>query len=139
MTDCIFCKIVKGELPSYKVYEDAKLLAFLDISPVNPGHVLLIPKHHHKDFLDMPDELVATLFTAAKRISEAVVAASGAAGFNIGMNNGTAAGQAVFHAHLHIMPRLADDGLHLWPGKKYAEGEAEQARQNIIQHLPRNL
>jgi len=135
MTDCIFCKIIKGEIPCSKVYEDKNVLAFLDISPVNKGHALVIPKKHYADFLDMPDEAVKQIFTAAKRIANAIMKGTGAAGFNLGMNNRKAAGQLVFHAHLHIITRFEGDGLRHWPGKKYGEGEAEETAGNIKKYF----
>src|SRR3989338_5114266 len=105
MADCIFCKIVKGEIPSSKIYEDGDFLALLDINPINPGHTLVIPKKHYVDFLDMPEPLIGTLFSRSQQIAKAVIAGVSAEGFNIGMNNRKVGGQVVFHAHVHIMPR----------------------------------
>lgn len=130
-TDCIFCKIVKGELPSYKIYEDDDVLAFLDIMPINPGHTLVIPKAHYADLFAMPEDQVSGVFSAAKKVAKAVIRGVGADAFNLGVNNGKTAGQVVFHAHIHIMPRFPDDGHKLWPGKKYGEGEAEKVREKI--------
>ncbi len=121
-TDCIFCKIIKGELPSTKVYEDEDVLAFLDIKPVNPGHTLVIPKKHFKNVHDMPDEMFAKVAVASKKISDAILKL-GAKGVNIGMNNGEAAGQIVFHAHVHVMPRYGQDSFSLWVGKEYDGNE----------------
>lgn len=135
MPDCIFCKIIKGEIPSSKVYEDKKVFAFLDINPINKGHVLVVPKNHSLDLSDMADEDIKNLFIAAKKIANAVMKATGAQGCNLGMNNRKAAGQLVMHSHLHIIPRFEGDGLKHWPGKKYAEGEAEKVRQDIIKNL----
>ena len=131
MEDCIFCKIVKGEIPCAKVYENDKILAFLDIAPVNKSHTLVIPKEHHKDLLDMPDATLAELAKTAKKIAKAVVKATGAVGFNIGQSNGKAAGQLVMHFHLHIMPRFENDGLKLWPQGKYEEGEMDKVAEQI--------
>ncbi len=117
--DCIFCKIVAGEIPCSKVYETDSVLAFLDIEPVNPGHALVIPKAHHPQIWDVPDALGAELATALKIVSKGVFKATGADGLNIGMNNFAAAGQLVMHAHYHVIPRFDADGLTLWPGKKY--------------------
>ncbi|MBI1961729.1 MAG: HIT family protein, partial [Parcubacteria group bacterium] len=114
MQDCVFCKIVSGDIPSHKVYEDESVLAFLDINPVNPGHTLVIPKAHHKDLLDIPLELGAKVMNAIQKIAPAVLAGVGADSFNLGVNNGSGAGQIVFHAHFHIMPRFAGDGHQLW-------------------------
>lgn len=135
MTDCIFCKIAKGEIPTNKVYEDNNVIAFLDIVPMNRGHTLIIPKKHYADLTDMPDAEIKNLFVAAKKISLAVIKGVNAEGFNIGMNNKKAAGQLVMHAHLHIMPRFENDGLRLWEGKKYNEGEAEKVKGSIVKEL----
>lgn len=120
--DCIFCKIIKGEIPCAKVYEDDKVFAFLDIEPVNEGHTLVVPKRHHKDLFELPEEFLAHSLAVIKKIAAAVKEAVDADGINIGMNNGAAAGQAVFHAHFHIIPRYTGDKLGEWPRKKYAEG-----------------
>jgi histidine triad (HIT) family protein len=126
---CVFCKIIKGEIPADKVYEDADFLAFLDITPINPGHILLIPKKHYKDLFDTPDEILAKRAPLVKKLAKALKEAVGADGINIGMNNGPAAGQVVFHTHLHIMPRFSDDGYKLWHGKSYKENEATQTEK----------
>ena len=135
MPDCIFCKIIKGEIPSHKVYEDKKVFAFLDINPVNIGHVLVVPKNHSLDLSEMTDQDIKDVFLAAKKIADAVMKGTGAAGFNLGMNNKKAAGQLVMHSHLHIIPRFEGDGLKHWPGKKYAESEAERIRADISKLL----
>ena len=129
-TDCIFCKIISGELPSSKVYEDNDVLAFLDIKPVNPGHTLVIPKKHFENIHDTPDDIFAKTMVAAKKIADAILKL-GAKGVNIGMNNGSAAGQIVFHAHIHIMPRYGKDLLKLWTCKEYQEGEKDLVAKKI--------
>lgn len=126
MADCIFCKIVNKELPSYKVYEDAEYYAFLDIFPVNHGHVLLIPKAHYQDILHTPPEVAEHLIRLAQKIAPAVLKAMKSEGFNLSMNTGAVAGQAVFHTHVHIMPRFEDDGLRLWGHKPYEPGQMEE-------------
>lgn len=129
--DCIFCKIVNNELPSEKVYEDEWAVAFLDINPVRPGHVLLIPKAHHKDLLDTPAELLEHLIKTAKKISKAVMTSTDSDAFNLTHNNGSASGQIIFHAHFHIIPRKEGDGLSTWPHSKYTEGEASRIAEKI--------
>lgn len=131
MESCIFCKIIKGELPSSKVYEDSDVLAFLDIKPVNSGHTLVIPKKHFESIHDTPDEIVAKLSVAAKKVAGAIQKNLGAEGVNIGMNNGKAAGQIVFHAHIHVMPRYGKDSFKLWAGKEYKSGEREAVAEKI--------
>lgn len=124
--DCIFCKIIQGELPSYKVYEDERVLAFLDINPINPGHCMVIPKTHYENIFDAPEEVVVDLAKAVKKIAPGVSKAVGAKGFNLGVNNGVDAGQIVFHSHWHIMPRFPGDGHELWKGK-------EQYKENLFE------
>jgi histidine triad (HIT) family protein len=135
MSDCIFCKIVVGEIPANKVYEDDKVLAFLDITPVNPGHTLVIPKEHYDNLLTLPDDLLCHLAQAVKKIASAVLTATGSSGFNLGLNNGKVAGQLVNHFHWHLMPRFDGDGLELWPGGKYGPGEAKILAEKIKNNL----
>ena len=136
MPDCIFCKIVAGEIPSAKVYEDATKLAFMDINPVQPGHVLVIPKKHYERLTELPDEEAADLASALPRLARAVVAAARADGFNIFQTNGRCSGQAVFHVHVHIIPRRNNDGysFHWRPGQ-YAPGELDAWRKRISDEL----
>lgn len=122
---CIFCKIFAGEIPSHKVYEDDKVVAFLDINPVNPGHVLVVPKAHYELMAQMPEDALSAVVGAVNRVSQGVLKAVGADGFNLYLNNGKTAGQLVPHFHWHIIPRFSGDGLELWHGKTYGEGEAE--------------
>src|SRR3989344_7122646 len=134
MESCIFCKIIEGELPSTKIYEDADVLAFLDIKPVNPGHTLVIPKKHCVNVHDMPDELVGKVAIVAKKIADALLKI-GVKGVNIGTNNGEAAGQIVFHAHTHVMPRYGTDKFSLWVGKEYDGDEREMVAEKIRSNL----
>ena len=131
MTDCVFCKIIKGEISADKIYEDEDCLAFLDITPVNPGHTLLIPKKHYENLYEMPDELLSKMSPIVKKIAVAVKKGTGAEGINIGMNNEVAAGQIVPHAHFHIIPRFPGDGHHHWKGGSYSAGEAEKTAKKI--------
>ena len=109
--NCIFCKIVKGEIPSFKLYEDAATLAFMDINPVHDGHCLVIPKAHSATVFEIaPEDFAATARTAAK-VAKAVKAAVPCDGFNLMQANGEGAGQSVGHLHLHIVPRKNGDGL----------------------------
>ena len=121
--DCIFCKIVRGEIPCTKLLETDTVLAFLDIAPVNKGHALVIPKAHHQDVFALPRELSADLSGAIQRVGQALKDGLGAQGMNLGMNNGRAAGQLVMHAHWHLIPRFEGDGLSLWPQKSYDSPE----------------
>ena len=135
MLDCIFCKIVKGDIPSSKLYEDKTTLAFLDIGPVNKGHALVIPKAHYETILDIPDQLLKEVIVTVKKVTDAVKKGVKADGINIGMSNCKDAGQLVFHAHFHIMPRFKGDGLKLWPQGKYKEKEMEEARVAVKKFL----
>lgn len=123
---CIFCLIAKGEIPCAKVYEDDSVLAFLDLSPVHPGHTLVIPKAHYKDMLHVPCELGSEIFLALKKVGAAVMGATGASGFNVMQNNGLSAGQTMFHIHWHIIPRFDGDGLGVWEQGKYPDAAAMQ-------------
>lgn len=137
MSDCIFCKIVKGELPSSKVYEDEKTLAFLDISPVNIGHTLVIPKEHFKNILETPEDIIAHMMRVVKKVSHGLEALT-IDGINITMNNKEAAGQIVFHSHIHVIPRHQGDGFGMWHGKRpYKDGEKEEVAKKITQALAR--
>ena len=133
--DCIFCKIVKGELPCYKVYEDEKIFAFLDIAPVSDGHTLVIPKKHYANLEKISDDDLSCLMKAIKKIGKALKHELAVDGYNIQLNNGSIAGQIVPHIHFHIIPRKQKDGLKLWPQGKYNAGEAEKAAEKIKKYL----
>lgn len=109
MDNCIFCKIVKGEIPCYKVYEDAEVLAFLDISQVTKGHTLVVPKEHFDNFLFCPKDLMNKVMNVAQRIAQAEVSSLGAKGCNILINTNPVAGQTVMHFHVHVIPRFGED------------------------------
>ncbi|MBD3310661.1 HIT domain-containing protein [Candidatus Woesearchaeota archaeon] len=130
--DCVFCNIIKGDIPAAKVYEDEKVFAFLDIAPAQKGHTLVIPKVHYESFMDMPKEELSAVMEAVKKIAPAVVEGSGAEAFNLGVNNGEAAGQVVMHAHFHIIPRKKDDGLQMWSQGKYEPEEMEEYKNRIL-------
>ena len=114
MSDCIFCQIVSGQIPSSKVYEDEEVLAFLDITQVTTGHTLVIPKKHYRNMLEMDAEAASSLFARVPKIAKQLQEKLGASGVNIINNNEEAAGQTVFHTHVHLLPRFdATDGLRL--------------------------
>ncbi|MEX2028992.1 MAG: HIT family protein [Candidatus Paceibacterota bacterium] len=134
--DCIFCKIVKGEIPCSKIYENDHVLAFLDIAPINIGHSLVIPKKHFKDIHETPEDLVTHMMHAVKKISTALRTSLPCDGVNVTMNNEGAAGQIVFHAHIHVIPRFKNDGFEHWHGKiKYGESEMQKLVKKITQAL----
>jgi histidine triad (HIT) family protein len=134
MEDCIFCKIVKGEIPCDKVYEDEIVFAFLDMNPVNIGHTLILPKKHFENIFDIEENTLAHIIKIAKKISIALKKV-GVDGVNISINNGGAAGQVVFHSHTHVIPRLKEDGLAPWPTKKHKDGEMGETAKKIISML----
>lgn len=110
MEECLFCKIVKGEIPCQKVYEDGDFFAFLDINPRNPGHTLVIPKNHYETIFDMPDNEIDGYLHAVKKVASAVKSGMRADGISIAQSNGRAAGQVVAHAHFHVIPRFLSEG-----------------------------
>ncbi|HFI0106220.1 TPA: HIT family protein [Streptococcus suis] len=114
MSDCIFCKIVAGEIPASKVYEDDHVLAFLDITQVTKGHTLVIPKKHYRNVLEMDAEVAGQVFTVIPALARQLKEKLGASGLNIVNNNEEAAGQTVFHTHIHLLPRFdKNDGLDI--------------------------
>ncbi|MBI3033714.1 HIT family protein [Candidatus Woesearchaeota archaeon] len=131
MKDCIFCKVVRGEIPSARVYEDENIIAFLDIAPVHKGHTLVIAKEHYETIMELPDRLLQELAVAVKRVSRAVMRATNAGGISLSLANHGIAGQTVPHAHFHVMPRFEGDGLRHWPQGKYAEGEMKEYSEKI--------
>ncbi len=121
MENCIFCKIVRGEIPCHKIYENEHVLAFLDINPITKGHTLTIPKKHATDLLEMNEHDSCEVIMAAKKIAPALLKAVKASGINLLNSNGKEAGQVVFHYHLHLIPRQSDDGVRLFtPTRKHA-------------------
>jgi len=129
--DCLFCQIVAGEVPSFKVAESDNAIAILDVNPVNPGHTLIIPKKHSENMLDADDEILKEMILFSQRVAKAVLSGLGYDAFNLELNNGRISGQIIPHLHWHIVPRIADDGLQHWPGKKYKAGEAEEIAEKI--------
>ncbi len=130
--DCLFCKMVAGQVPIIKIYEDEVVLAFLDIGPISDGHTLVIPKQHFEKLHDCPPELLGQVGSQLGKIAGAVAAAMNSDGYNVLCNNGKAAGQLVGHLHFHIIPRNNGDGVFdRWPCYKYKEGEIEQIAAKI--------
>jgi histidine triad (HIT) family protein len=135
MKDCIFCKIIDGDLPSYQIYEDSEVLAFLDIAPVNYGHVLVVPKKHAANYEEISENDLSKVFSAVKKIGKALKSSLPTKGYNTIVNNDPIAGQIIPHFHVHVIPRNEKDGLELWPQGKYGDGEAEEISQKIISHI----
>lgn len=130
--NCIFCKIIGGEIPSVKLYEDEDFVIVLDVGPASLGHALILPKEHYANVFEMPEELLAKCVSLAKVWGEKLVKALNADGLNLVQNNGTAAGQTVFHYHLHMIPRYDGDTVgELWtPGKL-----TDEMKQEILEKV----
>ena len=130
--DCIFCKIANGEIPSSTVYEDELVRVILDLGPAARGHALVLPKEHFKDSTEAPEALLGHMMAVGASIGAAEMKAFGADGFNLIQNNGEAAGQSVFHLHLHVIPRKAGDGaVGLWAPGTTAPEEMQETAQAI--------
>ena len=127
--DCIFCKIANGEIPSATVYEDEDFRVILDLGPASRGHALILPKEHFKDVCELDEKTAARVLPLAAKIGAAMKKSLGCAGFNLVQNNGTEAGQTVFHFHVHVIPRYTDGPeMVTWePGKMASEELAETA------------
>ena len=137
MAETIFHKIVAGEIPCHKVYEDEHVLAFLDVFPLSRGHTLVIPKQHAETLDQLDEESAAAIGRVLPKISRAVLAATGAKDFNLLQNNGAAAHQAVFWVHFHIIPKFPDgSGLGIsWPAGKLSDDDAKQLLIDITGQL----
>lgn len=131
--DCVFCKIIKGEIPCLKVYEDEHSFAFLSIEPAVPkgGHTLVIPKKHYELISEIPDEELASLMKSLKKVSKAVLKFG--EGMNLVQNNKKAAGQIVSHMHFHLIPRFEGDNIkfNYWEGNKLSEKEMVRIQKEI--------
>ncbi len=129
--DCIFCRIVRGQIPCYRLFEDEQVLSFLDVGPLSRGHALVIPKQHYATLDEMSAELAGVCMATVARVGPAVMAAIGKAGgpWNVLQNNGTVAGQVIGHVHFHIIPRSENDGLgYRWnPGSLDADNAKQLA------------
>lgn len=132
--NCVFCKIIAGEIPSTAVYEDDDFKAILDVNPAARGHVIIIPKKHAANIYELEDEDAAKVFPIAKKIASALQKTYGCDGVNVLQNNGEAAGQTVFHLHVHVVPRYYDDDVRImWkPGETPdLKAVAEEIRKNL--------
>lgn len=120
--NCIFCKIIGGEIPSYVLYEDEQFKVILDVNPATKGHALILPKEHYANLYELPEETAADAMKLAQRMMRKMTEKLDCDGFNIVQNNGEAAGQTVFHFHMHLIPRYKNDGEIL----KYIAGDPGQ-------------
>jgi len=129
MDECIFCKIVKGEIPSFKVYEDKKVLAFEDINPISPGHTLIIPKKHAKDLWEISDDDLTAIHLASKKVIQAIRKALNPSGVACVQLNGPGANQVVLHYHLHLVPRTPEGPELPVATWKLKEGDREAIKR----------
>jgi histidine triad (HIT) family protein len=137
--NCIFCKIVAGQLPAATLYESEQVLAFLDIGPLSEGHTLVIPKEHHATLDTCPIPVLREVASSLGRIARAVVAATQCEGYNLLCNNGRVAGQVVDHVHFHIIPRSPGDRLlGGWHAKAYPAGRMDELARALREQLERN-
>lgn len=131
--ECVFCRIISGEIKGIPVYEDDKVFVMLDIRPASPkgGHTLIMPKKHYELITDVPDDLLAHMIKIAKKVGKALSKFS--EGFNIVQNNGKSAGQFVPHVHFHLIPRFENDGITIekWTAREYPKGEIEKTAEKI--------
>ena len=133
MADCVFCKIVNGEIDAHVVFENEHAVAFLDANPVVDGHTVIVPKKHVERFSDTPREIIGGLFSAVREVNRAIIESRDADGANVGLNDGKAAGQAIPHTHVHVIPRYSGDGggsLH-----SIVKGEAGEDLKKVAEGL----
>jgi|CXWL01.1.fsa_nt_gi histidine triad (HIT) family protein len=135
MEDTIFMKIIRREVPADIVYEDADTIAFLDVKPTAPGHMLVVPKKPVRNIFDVDDDTLAAVMRTVRKISPAVRDAVGAHGVHINSNHGSAAGQIVFHLHFHIIPRHDRNEFSFWPQHEYPKSSAAVLAEKIRQAL----
>ena len=136
LAECVFCKMVAGEIPVTRIYENKSVLVFLDIGPISDGHTLVIPKQHFEKLHDCPADVLSDISSVLGKVAPAVVSAVGAEGYNVLCNNGRVAGQVVSHLHFHIVPRNAGDGVfNRWPAYSYPEGKIASIAEKICEKL----
>ena len=134
MDNCIFCKIAAGEIPSATLYEDEDFRVILDLGPASKGHSLILPKTHYANLMEIPEDLAAKAFLVAKKMATKMVPALKADGMNVVQNNGEAAGQTVFHFHMHLIPRYAgDDAGFGWKVGKLTDKDKEEIMAALLE------
>lgn len=135
MIDCVFCDILAGEMAASVIYDDARSMAFLDLYPIHPGHALVVPKEHVSDLAVCPAELGGHLFAVSGRLGPVLCRAVGGDGFNVWTASGSAAGQEVFHLHLHVLPRFHDDSFGLRFPKSYPEATSRRRLDDLAARI----
>ncbi len=132
--NCIFCKIVNGDIPSKMLYEDGEFKVILDLGPATKGHALILPKNHYRNLYELPDDMASKVMLLAKKMAFQMTDKLECDGFNLVQNNGEAAGQTVFHFHLHLIPRYNGDGQTLgWKEQELTADELEEIRKIITE------
>ncbi len=133
-SDCIFCKIANGEIPSKTIYEDENFRVILDLAPATKGHALILPKEHYKDLFELPENIASNVIVLAKKLATEMKEKLGCDGFNIMQNSGETAGQTVFHFHMHLIPRYKGDRQKIeWEKKEPSQEELEAVRKQIVE------
>jgi histidine triad (HIT) family protein len=134
--NCIFCKIIAGEIPSATIYEDGDFKVIMDISPAARGHAIILPKKHCSDLYELDDDTASKAFIVARKVAKAMKEELNCDGLNLLQNNGEAAGQTVFHFHIHLVPRYHNDTVKMtWTQGKYGDGEAAQIAKAIADRI----
>lgn len=132
-TNCIFCKIANGEIPSKTLYEDDNFRVILDLGPATKGHALVLPKEHYANLYELPEETAGEAMKLAKRMVMKMTESLGCEGFNLVQNNGDLAGQTVFHFHMHMIPRYQADGQKIgWKPQEISQEELEEIKNTIV-------
>jgi len=136
MSECVFCRIISGDIPAAVLMQTDKIISFLDINPVNRGHALIMPKRHVASLLELGDDELQAAIVAARRVAAAVCKGTNSPAFNILENDGEPAGQLIDHAHFHVIPRRLDDGFSFgWRRLSYKEGELKALQEDIKRKL----
>ena len=137
MADCIFCKIIAGEIPSYTIYEDEEFKVFLDINPASKGHALIVPKVHYANIYDIDEEVVARAMKLAKKLATRMTKVLGCDGFNLLQNNNEVEGQTVFHFHMHLIPRYenakSNKDILVWNHETFSPEEFAEITASLVE------
>ena len=136
MADCIFCKIAAGEIPSYTIYEDEDFRVFLDVNPASKGHALIVPKTHYANIYEIDEEIAAKAMKIAKKLATKMTAVLKCDGFNLLQNNNEAAGQTVFHFHMHLIPRYLNaknNDILNWSHETFSAEEMAEICNSIVE------
>ncbi len=132
--NCIFCKLANGVFPTNKIYEDDEFTVILDINPANLGHALILPKQHYANLFEIDEEVAGRAMKLAKKVATIIKEELGCDGINVVQNNGIAAGQTVFHFHVHIIPRYDDDGCKIgWPQREVDEASLAEMTKRLAE------